>query len=280
MLKEYAKKIAKAVGLYESIRDIKQYWWIHGSGHNSAVLVDRQLVCLFPELKDKIETLSRDLDAKGYVRAILEDVSSHEKQDLVYKCRGGISLPVNLRALYLLCRILKPEVVIETGVASGASSSIILAALDENGGGKLYSIDLPASRYGDGIPADKQLDSVVKLPTGKPQGWLVPNHLKHRWELILGDSKVELAKLIDKISSVDIFYHDSEHTYQAMSLEYSLVWPHLAIGGVLSSDDVTWNKAFPEFCSGIGQSGVSAQCANFGMILKKTDEKNHPRDRS
>jgi predicted O-methyltransferase YrrM len=45
-------------------------------------------------------------------------------------------------ALYVLVRIFKPEVVVETGVANGVSSSFILKALDQNSRGKLYSIDL------------------------------------------------------------------------------------------------------------------------------------------
>ncbi|MDQ1280386.1 MAG: hypothetical protein QG670_1649 [Thermoproteota archaeon] len=45
--------------------------------------------------------------------------------------------------LYVLCRQLKPYVVVETGVAGGMSSSYILCALEENKYGRLYSIDVP-----------------------------------------------------------------------------------------------------------------------------------------
>jgi len=46
-------------------------------------------------------------------------------------------------SLYVIIRAVKPEIVIETGVASGKSSSLILLALEHNAKGKLFSVDLP-----------------------------------------------------------------------------------------------------------------------------------------
>ena len=43
--------------------------------------------------------------------------------------------------LYSIIRALKPRRVIETGVGSGYSSTYILTALRQNGGGRLYSIE-------------------------------------------------------------------------------------------------------------------------------------------
>ena len=45
--------------------------------------------------------------------------------------------------LYAVCRRQNPDIVVETGVASGVSSSYILCALEKNGHGELYSIDMP-----------------------------------------------------------------------------------------------------------------------------------------
>jgi len=63
-----------------------------------------------------------------------------------------------------MTRILKPEIVIETGVFEGHSSLAILLALEENNKGCLYSIDLPSP----------------SLPLGKEPGWIVPEHLRKR----------------------------------------------------------------------------------------------------
>lgn len=45
--------------------------------------------------------------------------------------------------LYVLCRISRPGVVVETGVGPGVSSTFILRALQRNRSGSLISIDLP-----------------------------------------------------------------------------------------------------------------------------------------
>src|SRR5215217_5027776 len=47
---------------------------------------------------------------------------------------------------YLLCRLISPSVVLETGVAYGVSSAFILKALEVNGSGTLHSVDLPPLR--------------------------------------------------------------------------------------------------------------------------------------
>ena len=47
--------------------------------------------------------------------------------------------------LYGLVRALRPEVVVETGVATGVTSAYLLAALADNDAGELQSIDLPSA---------------------------------------------------------------------------------------------------------------------------------------
>ncbi|ACR41605.1 O-methyltransferase [Saccharolobus islandicus] len=44
--------------------------------------------------------------------------------------------------IYCLIREIKPQLVIETGVANGISTFLILNAIMKNGNGKLYSIDI------------------------------------------------------------------------------------------------------------------------------------------
>ncbi len=83
------------------------------------------------------------------------------------------------RVLYVLCSLLKPEVVVETGVASGLSSCYILKSMAQRASGKLISIDLPnytkllAQRV-DGYP------TVSVLPKDKQAGWLIPDDLRDR----------------------------------------------------------------------------------------------------
>lgn len=138
--------------------------------------------------------------------------------------------------LYVICRILKPEAVVETGVADGFSSSFILKAMEVNNQGHLYSIDLP-NQAGHEIRQDKTT------------GWIIPDKLRTRWDLILGASSEELSPLLRKLNKIDMFYHDSDHSYENMEFEFNAAYQHLNKNGILISDDITDNSAFDEFFS-------------------------------
>ncbi len=55
----------------------------------------------------------------------------------IYPDNYGLQMTYELPSLYFLVRLIKPRVVVETGVASGAYSVHILRALEDNGEGKL-----------------------------------------------------------------------------------------------------------------------------------------------
>lgn len=140
-------------------------------------------------------------------------------------------------ALYIITRILKPEIVIETGIFHGSSSFSILSALKENNKGFLYSIDLPSS----------------KLPLGKEPGWIVPEHLRKRWDLRLGKSSDLLPDLLKEVEEADIFLHDSKHSYENMYWEYETAWGNIRKGGLLLSHDISRNLAFRDFAKYVSE---------------------------
>ncbi len=148
--------------------------------------------------------------------------------------------------LYAAVRALRPEVVVETGVASGSSSYYFLSALEANGRGTLYSIELPPPLLARADPVYARRDK-VSLPAGRESGWLVPDRLRSRWELLLGDARDLLPQLAARVPALNFFFHDSEHSYDVMRFEYDVAWKKLAPGGVLGSDDVSWNTAFRDF---------------------------------
>lgn len=164
--------------------------------------------------------------------------------------------------LYFLVRKLKPKIVVETGVAAGESTGYILQALADNNIGKLYSIDLPFQWYiyGDHI---LHLDS---LPAGKMPGYLVPEKLKNKWTLILGNTYEKLPELLTELKSIDIFIHDSEHSDKAMMFEYNQAWPKIRKNGILGSDDVSFTKAFNNFSKSKRVKGVIFK--DLGIINK------------
>ena len=124
---------------------------------------------------------------------------------------------------YALIKLLKPEVVVETGVGAGVSSWTILQAMQENGTGRLVSIDLPT-------PNTELLPEV---------GYLVPHELRYRWELRTGPSQRLLPLVLDGLVEIDMFQHDSRHSYSNQLREYQTVWPYIKATGMLVSDDVS-----------------------------------------
>ena len=133
---------------------------------------------------------------------------------------------------YLACRVLQPETVVETGVAYGVTSAFILEALYENNKGELYSIDLP--------PLAQDPQSHV--------GFFVPEHLKQRWHLYFGSSRRILPSLVHSLNKIDIFIHDSLHTYGNIAAELSIVTKYLKSPGIVIADDVQDNQAFSDWC--------------------------------
>jgi len=130
--------------------------------------------------------------------------------------------------LYLVVRSLKPDVIVETGVNTGESSTYILQGLEDNDNGKLYSIDLP--------PTGEMGQNYLR--SDKISGWIIPDYLRKRWELNLGPSQELLPPLLEKLKSIDIFFHDSLHTYEHMLFEYETSWKFINDRGLLMSDDI------------------------------------------
>jgi predicted O-methyltransferase YrrM len=124
---------------------------------------------------------------------------------------------------YALIRLLKPQKVVETGVGAGVSSWTILHAMEENNVGRLVSIDLPT-------PNTELLPEV---------GYLVPPALRHRWELRTGPSQKLLPQVLEELDQIDVFLHDSRHSYSNQLREYRTAWPFIRDGGTLVSDDVS-----------------------------------------
>ena len=138
------------------------------------------------------------------------------------------------KLLYLSVRVVRPRMVVETGPFNGASSAFLLQALDACRHGRLISFDLPDARDALGVP----------IPAGREPAWLVPDELRSRLTLVLGDVRETLRPKLARERTVDLFFHDSLHTTRHMLFEFRVAWRHLRPGGVLVSDDVFWNPAF------------------------------------
>lgn len=160
-------------------------------------------------------------------------------------------------AWYCLVRKFAPAVIVETGTSMGWSSFMILSAIKNNKKGHLYSFDL---------------DSSENVKKGGGVGYLVTEDLKENWTLKIEDTKKGLEPILKELKSIDMFIHDSEHTYETMMFEYNLAWGYLKKGGVLCSDDINHSKAFEEFTE-IHRNEINS-LHTFQEIQRPSDDKN------
>jgi len=124
----------------------------------------------------------------------------------------------------------RPRVIMETGVAHGGSTQVFLDSLDllsqEAGesGSVLHSVDV-----------EPRTKDVIR-----------EGHPRWRWHHLREDNSLE--KIFRTVGPIDVFFHDSDHSYRNQMVEYELAWKYLNPGGFLISDDISWSNAFQDFC--------------------------------
>jgi len=202
-----------------------------------------------------LEQWLRELHRRDDLPALLADRWKAETGEPLWKYSGGSTIGPSNEGLYLLVRCATPDVVIETGVASGFSTAFILQALADNHRGNLISIDLPNTRP-EGYLNEDHIVERVHVPSADKVGQVIPQHLRSRWRLVIGSSQDHLPSVIAAADRVDFFFHDSSHAYQNMMFEFQTVWPRLSPGGILASDDIAWNSAFADFSRNVSRTPV------------------------
>jgi predicted O-methyltransferase YrrM len=149
----------------------------------------------------------------------------YRRTRLAFPKRFGVEVETGF-FVYAATRLLRPANVVETGVADGRSSFFFLAALERNGAGLLHSFDI-----------------------NPEAGGLIGAH--EQWRLVLIDPEGPENSFIEslgQIRAVDLFFHDSDHSYLGQLFEYEQVWPLMTADGLFASDDVDCSKAFIDFC--------------------------------
>ena len=159
---------------------------------------------------------------------ILEKNANKTLENIKYSLGGG----ADYQLLYFLTRYLRPENVLETGVAAGFSSYAILSALQKNGKGKLYSSDFPYFR--------------IKDPE-KYIGIVVEKNLRKNWNLFIEGDEYNLPKIFKTVKKIDIFSYDSDKTYQGRSKTLKKVSKFLTENSVIIMDDIQDNSFFYDY---------------------------------
>lgn len=199
--------------------------------HEEAARAER-LACVLDASPADLRAYEREYDDlewfhEAYSRRV-EEVHGAGVADGTAHWRDG-------KTLYVVCRALRPAVVVTTGVLFGSFDAHVLAALSRNGAGELHAVDLPG-----GPPGPFEY------------GHLIPEPCRDRWTLHEGDAREALPGLLERVGPVDLFLHDSDHRLSHMRFEFETAYHRLAPGGVLASHDVRLSSLFEEFAAARG----------------------------
>ena len=176
-----------------------------------------------PILKDALEEAKtvphsdQVFERRAYIENYMKEIT--EKYDAHYAA-GWVNLTT--RCSFTGSCATHPKTIVQTGVCNGLSSAFMMLGLVKNGAeGSLHVIDLPpVFNSKDAAWTVKGKVYGVVIPEGKSSGWMVPDAYRNRFDLWTGDAKAVLPKMVDKVDSVDLFYHDFDHTYDHMMFEF------------------------------------------------------------
>lgn len=171
--------------------------------------------------------------------------------------------PALARAVWCLARHLRPRRVVETGVARGITTRFLLEALERNGSGRLWSIDLPPL-----------LERKLRTQTAAA----VPERCRSRWQYVEGSSRRQLPRLLADLGEIELFVHDSIHTARNLGFELDCAMAAMEARGALVADDVHMNAGFRAYAAPGTLVCPSDDCAGlFGIILRSIAPNAQPR---
>jgi predicted O-methyltransferase YrrM len=216
-----------------------------------------------PSLPQYVDELKEQKSLKNSIELAVENVDFFRTKHW----NSNIDLGMYRVTEYALTRAIEATRGIETGVLHGLSSAFLLHAmfLNENNA-RLISIDYP-SNFENGPSNQDGFDDT--LPPGQLPGWTVGEAYRPHWDLRLGKSTDLLAPAIAEFGEIDIFVHDSEHTFATMMYEFETVWPHIREGGFLVADNIDVNTSFFDFCFKINRLPI---------VMPADSEADDPRD--
>jgi hypothetical protein len=151
--------------------------------------------------------------------AWIEESSSSKNKVASEDWNAESSLCILLYTLIVLNNLGK---VIETGVANGVTTRVIMRALERTGG-TLHSFDI--------------LEQSRNVYSGSGS-WFFHKLQPNR------KIQEQLRLEVDLIGTCDMWIHDSNHGQTWQEFEYALAWEYLRENGVLCSDDVDASPAW------------------------------------
>jgi hypothetical protein len=172
----------------------------------------------------------------GHVRLWIQELVENDKvtQQLIRRMssnpRRGIcpKEPHWARRLgwYALVRATQPDHVVETGTQLGLGSCAIAAALLQNGHGRLTTID-----------------------TDPEAGYLI----EEPWASVVDRRIADSVQVLEELRDVDMFLHDSLHTYEHETRELTAVQPNLSAAAIVLSDNAHDSSALSDWAERTGR---------------------------
>jgi len=183
--------------------------------------------------KEDWECYARQLDSSLWSESkafsqLLKIEAEKKLKTLDINLGGGGNYPL----LYFVTRLLKPEAIVETGVAAGYSTTAILKAILKNGKGYLYSSDFPYFR--------------LNTPE-KYIGVLVDNDLRNNWQLYIEGDQKNLKTISHNVRTIDLFHYDSDKTYGGRYQALKSLSPNFTPRTVIIMDDIQDNFFFRDY---------------------------------
>jgi hypothetical protein len=179
------------------------------------VLLDPELESFTYELANREELLDFVADALGQDRAAIRRYADEADEDPELRCTRSWRwsrkrrLPLaNRLAWYLAARVIKPEVVVETGIHDGLGSLVLLRALERNAQegfeGRLVSFDI-----------------------FEDTGSLVDDRLRGRWQRVHAMTTTHLEPALTGLQ-VGMSVHDATADPMLQTDEFEAVLAHRA----------------------------------------------------
>ena len=134
----------------------------------------------------------------------------------------------------------KPKVCLEIGCFIGVSTLWTAAALADNGGGVLHTVD----HYGDKLPFGRQTylfhpDALGYIRARLEEADLADYNVQHPGDSVFVGGQYDA--LIGE--TLDFLFIDGDHTVQGATADFALYEPHLREGGYLLLHDI-----YPDIC--------------------------------
>jgi predicted O-methyltransferase YrrM len=182
------------------------------------VLTDPEVESFAYELENVDELVAFCVDALGLGEARVRELIAEAQREpefttmLRARTRWAFDLktqpPLGQRLLWwVIVRARKPSLIVETGVYEGLGALVLLVAAERNAA--------------EGGPDAR----VIGIDADRRAGRLVPEHLKHRWEKVVGYSTDVLEDAIAG-RPVDMLVHDTPHTREIQAYEFGVALRH------------------------------------------------------